>query len=84
MPTDPRPDWVLARRQQIGHHIANLRAARGMTIDGLADASGLDRKTVMRAEHATHSVGLDVLLQLAHGLGLPLAALVRDEPGPSR
>lgn len=70
MPTDPRPDWVLVRRREIGHHIATLRAARGLTVDGLADAAGLDRKTVIRAEHAINSVGLDVLVQLAHGLGV--------------
>ncbi|HEY5833460.1 helix-turn-helix domain-containing protein [Streptomyces sp.] len=76
MPPIRRPDWVLNRRRQIGHHIATLRIGRGMTVDGLAEASGLDRKTVMRAEHATRSVGLDVLLQLAHGLDVPIDQLV--------
>lgn len=81
MPTDPRPDWVLTRRREIGHHIANLRAARGLTVDGLAAASGLDRKSVMRAEHATSSVGLDILLQLAHGLNVSIGELV-EAPRP--
>jgi transcriptional regulator with XRE-family HTH domain len=76
VPTDPRPEWVLARRQQIGHHIARLRAGRGLTVDALAEASRLDRKTVMRAEHGTRSVGVDVLLLLAHGLGVPPGALL--------
>lgn len=70
MPTD-RPEWVLARRRQIGHHIAALRAGRSMSVDALAAASGLDRKTVMHAEHGARSVGIDVLLMLAHGLGVP-------------
>jgi ribosome-binding protein aMBF1 (putative translation factor) len=77
----PRPDWVLTRRREIGHHIAALRAARGLSVDDLADASGLDRKSVMRAERALISTGLDVLLQLAAGLEVPLPELV-DAPKP--
>jgi transcriptional regulator with XRE-family HTH domain len=80
VPTD-RPEWVLARRRQIGHHIAALRAARGMSVDALAAASGIDRKTIMHAEHSARSVGLDVLLLLAHGLGVPAASLLHtDDP----
>ena len=76
VPVPDRPPWVLARRRQLGHHIAQLREERDLTVDGLADRSSLDRKTVMRAEHATHSVGLDVLIQLAHGLGMPVAEML--------
>jgi transcriptional regulator with XRE-family HTH domain len=82
VPSDPRPDWVLAARRAIGHRIANLRADRHLTVDGLASASGLDRKTVMRAEHGTSSVGLDVLLQLAHGLGITLSDLILGDWPP--
>lgn len=78
-----RPDWVLPRRQQIGHRIAALRVEQGMSVDDLASASELDRKSVLRAEHASASTGIDVLLQLAHGLGVPLAQLV-EEPQPPR
>jgi transcriptional regulator with XRE-family HTH domain len=77
---DPRPDWVVPARQRIGHHIARLRAARGLSVDGLAEAAGLDRKTVMRAERATTSTGLDVLLMLAAGLGVTAGDLLGDEP----
>lgn len=77
MPT-PRPDWVLRRRQEIGHRIAHLRADRGLTVDQLAEASGLDRKTILRAEHGVTSTGVDVLLQLAHGLGIRAGALLDD------
>jgi transcriptional regulator with XRE-family HTH domain len=79
MSTDPRPDWVLDRRRAIGHHIASLRAARRLTVDQLAEAAGLDRKTVMRAEGATTNTGLDVLLMLARGLDLPVAQLIDVE-----
>ena len=84
VPPHPRPEWVLDRRRQLGHHIARLRAARGLSVDALADASGLDRKTIMRAEHASRSVGVDVLFMLAAGLGVRLAELVDIESRPPR
>ncbi|NJP42256.1 helix-turn-helix domain-containing protein [Actinacidiphila epipremni] len=77
---DPRPDWVLARRAAIGHHIACLRAARGMSIDDLAEAAGVDRKTVIRAEGATVSTGLDLLLMIAAGLGVSAGQLLDGAP----
>lgn len=81
MPRDPRPDWVLQRRREIGHYIARLRTARGLTVDGLADAAGVSRDTVIHAEHATRSTGTDMLLLLAAGLGVrPGALLDMDEP----
>ncbi|MFI0718942.1 helix-turn-helix domain-containing protein [Streptomyces sp. NPDC021224] len=82
MPTDPRPDWVRPRRAEIGHRIARWRSARDLTVDGLADASGLDRKTVMRAEGASVSTGIDVLLQLAAGLDVPLGRMLDEDPPP--
>lgn len=79
MPPDPRPDWVLDRRRAIGHHIARLRTARGLTVDGLAAAAGVSRDTVMRAEHGVSSTGVDVLLQLAAGLGVRPGALLEPD-----
>lgn len=74
---DPRPAWVLVRRREIGVHIARLRAARQLTVDNVADASGLARTTVMKVEGGSVSAGLDVLLQLAHGLDVPIDQLVQ-------
>lgn len=76
-----RPDWVIQRRRQIGHRIAQRRAALDLSIDDLAGASGLDRKTIMRAENARRSPPLDVLLLIAHGLDCDLGELVRKD-GP--
>lgn len=36
----------------------------------------------MGAESATRSVGLDVLLPLAHGLGMSVAEMLSDWPPP--
>lgn len=80
MPPDPRPEWVLARRQDIGHRIARHRAARGWSIDDLANAAGVHRLSVIRAEHGTHSTGLDVLLQLAAALEVTVGRLLDEDP----
>lgn len=79
MPADPRPDWVSASRQRIGVRIARLRAARGLTVDGLAEVSGVDRKSVMRAEAGSRYVRLDILLMLARGLDMPLSEMVAED-----
>jgi transcriptional regulator with XRE-family HTH domain len=77
VPTDPLPDWVPVRRRAIGDHIRDARNNRGLTQEGLAEAAGLDRKTINRVEQATHSPRLDHLLLIADALQVPLADLVR-------
>lgn len=79
MPTDPLPDWVLTRRRQVGIRIAVRRRALGLSIDDVAEATGLNRKTIMSAEQATHSPTLDTLLLIAAALRVPLAELVDVE-----
>ena len=81
MPPDSRPDWVFPRRQEIGHCIARHRAARGWTVEQLAEAAELPRLAVVRAENARNSTGLDVLLQLAHGLDMPIGRML-EPPEP--
>lgn len=81
MPPDPRPDWVRDRRRVIGHRIARWRAARDWSAYDLADQAGVSRLSVIRAEHGTHSTGLDVLLQLAEAFGVTVGQLLDEEPG---
>jgi transcriptional regulator with XRE-family HTH domain len=76
---DPRPDWVLARRRELGHRIAIARAARGWSLDDLAGHAGVARNSVVRAESASHSTGIDVLLQIASALGVTAGQLLDDE-----
>lgn len=80
MPTDPLPDWVPARRREIGLRIAAVRRDRGLAIDDIAEATGLDRKTVMTVEAGRHAPTLDTLLLVAQALAVPLAELVADGP----
>ncbi|MFD4855177.1 helix-turn-helix domain-containing protein [Streptomyces atratus] len=78
MPTDSLPEWVPARRRAIGDHIRAVRNHRNLTQEGLAEAAGLDRKTINRIEQGANSPLLDHLLLIADALGVPLADLVRE------
>ncbi|MBZ6250589.1 helix-turn-helix domain-containing protein [Streptomyces olivaceus] len=77
MPSDPLPDWVPARRRQIGDQIRAARSEQKISQEKLAEAVGLDRKTVNRIEQGAHSALLDHLLLIADALDVPLADLVR-------
>lgn len=77
MPSDPLPDRVLTRRRQIGDHIRAARTERKLSQEKLAEAAGLDRKTVNRIEQGTHATLIDHLLLIADALEVPLADLVR-------
>ncbi|MGX1116426.1 transcriptional regulator with XRE-family HTH domain [Streptomyces ambofaciens] len=77
MPSDPLPAWVPARRRQIGDRVRAVRTERKLSQEKLAEAAGLDRKTVNRIEQGIHSALLDHLLLIANVLDVPLADLVR-------
>lgn len=77
MPSDPLPDWVPARRRQIGDRIRAARGERKLSQEKLAEAVDLDRKTVNRIEQGTHATLIDHLLLIADALDVPLADLVR-------
>ncbi|MBQ0974579.1 helix-turn-helix transcriptional regulator [Streptomyces sp. RK31] len=76
MPTDPPPDWLLARRRAIGGRIRTARTGRKLSQEKLAELAGLDRKTVNRIEQATHATSVDHLLLIADALRVPLRDLV--------
>lgn len=79
MPAAPRPDeWVLRERQRIGEQMRRLRRARGLTQEQLAERTGLDNKTISRAENAVHPIPLDHLLMIARGIGVRLVDLVAE------
>jgi transcriptional regulator with XRE-family HTH domain len=77
VPSDPLPEWVLARRRAIGDTIRAARSARQLTQERLGDMAGLDRKTISRIEQGTHATRVDHLLLVADALDVPLAELVR-------
>ncbi|MFF3092252.1 helix-turn-helix domain-containing protein [Streptomyces cyaneofuscatus] len=76
MTTDPLPDWVLPRRQQIGATLRAARERRGLTQIQLGELAGMDHKTVHRIEYATSDPSLTMLLRLAAALHVELAELL--------
>lgn len=70
MPT-PVPDL-----RALGIEIAHLRRERGMSIDRLAEASGVHRKTIIEVEAGRVAAKISTLHGIAHALGVPLPELV--------
>lgn len=79
MPSDPLPPWVLDRRRAIGDAVRSARTAKKLSQEKLAEAVGLDRKTVNRLEQGTHSTLVDHLILIADALDVPLRDLVGEE-----
>ena len=60
----------------------DLRAARDLTLDALAERSGVSRAMISRVERGESSATAVILDRLAAGLGVTLSALF-DPPGPA-
>ena len=52
-------------RQRIGQRISDLRKAKGMTQQDLADRTGNQRNHISRIESGKYSVGFDTLQTIA-------------------
>lgn len=73
----PPPEWVLARRRQIGDQIRAARLAANLTQEAVANSIPMDRATYVRIEQGQAAALLDTLLLIADAIGVPLAELVR-------
>lgn len=71
------PNWVHARRRQIGARIRDAREYANFTQIQLGERIGRDHKTISRWEHAVRIPNLEDLLLIADALDVPLADLVR-------
>ena len=71
------PDWVPARRLEIGARIRDARLHAGLTQIQLGERVGRDHRTIHRWEYAFRVPNLEDLLLLADALDVPLADLVR-------
>jgi transcriptional regulator with XRE-family HTH domain len=74
---------------RIARRVRDLRASRELSLETLADASGVSRSMISLVERGESSPTAVVLEKLARGLGVTLPALFdapvahgRDEPGP--
>jgi transcriptional regulator with XRE-family HTH domain len=72
----PPPDV----RSRLAARLRHLRSERGLTLDGLAQRSGVSRSMISLIERGESSPTAAVLDRLAAGLGVTLAALFADAP----
>ncbi|CCH73537.1 putative helix-turn-helix domain protein [Nostocoides australiense Ben110] len=70
MPT-PVPDL-----RALGIEIARLRHERNLSIDRLAEAADVHRKTLIQIEAGRVAARISTLHAIAHALGVPLGELV--------
>ncbi|MCP3817847.1 helix-turn-helix domain-containing protein [Streptomyces sp. A3M-1-3] len=73
----PPPDWVLARRRQIGDQIRAARLHANLTQQTVAERTGMDRDTYGRIERGHSTPLLDSLILIADAIGVPLSQLVK-------
>jgi transcriptional regulator with XRE-family HTH domain len=77
--TDAAPDLT----QRLAGRVRDLRAAGGLSLDGLASRSGVSRSMISLVERGESSPTAVVLEKLAAGLGVTLASLF-DAPVSAR
>jgi transcriptional regulator with XRE-family HTH domain len=68
--------------ERLARQLASARAARGQTLDELAQASGVSRAMISRIERGESSPTAVVLGRLATGLGVTLSSLFAEVEGP--
>lgn len=67
---------------RLAARLRSLRAERGLTLDGLAERSGVSRSMISLVERGESSPTAAVLHRLATGLGTTLASLFAEEARP--
>ena len=65
--------------RRLGARIKGLRQSRGLTLDQLAERSGVSRAMISRVERGESSPTAALLDRLCAGLGVLLSALFREE-----
>lgn len=65
-------------RAAFGARVRELRLARGLSQERLAELAGLHRTYVSSLERGQRNVGLDNILDLATALDVPAANLFQD------
>ena len=71
------PDWVPARRREIGERLRAARLRADLTQAQLGEKVGREHRTIHRWEYAYRIPNLEDLLLIADALDVPLADLVR-------
>ena len=68
---------------RIGHRIHDLRRAQGLTLEALAERSGVSRSNISLIERAQSSPTATVLDKLSAGLGVTVASLFEAPREPA-
>lgn len=69
----------MSSRDNLARNIRHLRAAKGMSQEGLAHEAGIHRTYVSALERREYSVSIDRLDRLAASLGVKPYTLLMDE-----
>lgn len=78
-------DDTAALATAIGLRVKQERGARGWTLDQLADAAGVSRRSLVNVEQGAANPSVGMLLRISDALGIGLPALVeRPDPKPVR
>jgi transcriptional regulator with XRE-family HTH domain len=67
---------IAAALDQVGARLKRLRTQRGMTLTGVAQATGISKSTMSRLETGQRRPTLELLLALSHAYRVPLDDLV--------
>ena len=68
----------IEERKRIGTDISELRKAKGMTQQQVADATGVQRNHISRIEAGRYSVGFDTLQTIAEALDADIRIVPRN------
>lgn len=69
---EPPPPVDLAA---LGHAVAKARHAAGLTLDGLAERSGISRRMLIEIEQGRINSSIGILHAIAHAVDVPLGDL---------
>ncbi|MFD1936148.1 cupin domain-containing protein [Nonomuraea mangrovi] len=75
MTNDSTPESVAAMLGAVGTRVRTLRKERGFTLERLAELSGLSMGIISQVERGLANPAFSTLVQLAHGLGIPVGLL---------
>lgn len=76
MPSTP----TVRARKVFATNVRRRRVALGLTQETLGERAGVHRTFIGAIERAENNVSIDTMERLAIALGLPLSALLEDEP----
>ncbi|KAA6211787.1 helix-turn-helix domain-containing protein [Streptomyces filamentosus] len=65
------------RRRDLGRRIGDLRRSTGLSQDDLADAIGMERRSIQRYERGERDPRYSELLLVAQALGVDVTDLVQ-------